>query len=264
MPHALACAAFAAWVSVCAFAPEVIWQGFLLLRGHFGAAEALTVLFVGALLAFFVEPLMERLKARRWHLPHPPGDRALLAVPAAFLFGAASVCVHEAMTAFLGGAHAHDGGTRLVRALEEALQWASVPAAVTATWFVAARAPRLLLPMTALVVAWTLAVGYLFAWRPLVVAATLLPAITIAVAGGRLAARRWDAATLPALAGLTARVAAGWLVLICLARLAAAAVGWPMSEFYGTGQILEDARFYLGWWLGLSLAPNPVEHRAAR
>lgn len=262
MPHALACALFALWVSVCAFAPEAIWQGFLLLREHFGMAEGLTALFVGALLAFFVEPLLERLKAGRWRLHHPPpGGRALLTVPVALLFGAATVCVHEAMAAFLGSAHAHDGGARLSHAVGEALQWASVPAAVTVAWFAAARAPHFALLAAGLAAAWTVGTGYLFDWRPAVVVATVLPAFGIALLGARLTGRRWDEGTFPALARLTATVAAGWLVLLCLVRYAADALGWQMSRVYGTPQLLEDLRFYLGWSLGVMLAPDPIWRR---
>ena len=260
--HALTCAFFALWVSVCAFAPEAIWQGFRLLREHFGMAEGLTALFLGAILAFFVDPLSERLKARRWHSPHPSNGRALLAVPVALFFGAATVCIHEAMTAFLGGAHAHDGGVRLTHAVGDALQWACVPAAVTVAWFAAAGAPRAALPAAVLTAAWAVGAGYLFGWRPVVVVATAVPAFALALLGARLTARRWDEGTFPALARLTASIAVAWLALLCLVRFAADLLGWPISEVYETAQVLEDLRFYLGWTLGVMLAPDPVWRQA--
>lgn len=58
--RALAYTVYTLWVSVCAFAPELLWQGFVLMRGHFGAAELFSALFIGTLFAFFVEPLLRR------------------------------------------------------------------------------------------------------------------------------------------------------------------------------------------------------------
>ncbi len=142
--RALAYAVFTLWVSICAFAPEFIWQGFVLLRGHFGPAEAYSALFVGALFAFFVEPVMERLKAGRWRLAHGRTAGELLGAPVSLAFGFVVVCIHEAMATYLGGGHAGDEARRasLVQAIGEVQQWASIPAAVTAAWFAAGTSRR--------------------------------------------------------------------------------------------------------------------------
>jgi hypothetical protein len=53
-----------------------------------------------------------------------------------------------------------------------------------------------------------------------------------------------------------------WLALLCLVRFAADLLGWQMSVVYDTAQVLEDLRFYLGWTLGVMLAPDPVWRQA--
>ena len=63
-------------------------------------------LLVGALFAFFVEPLMERLKTRQWRLSHWDERGLLLAALVSLAFGVATVCVHEAMASYFGGGHA--------------------------------------------------------------------------------------------------------------------------------------------------------------
>src|SRR4051794_41677562 len=99
--RALTYAVFTLWVSVCAFSPELIWQGFVLLRGHFGAAEAVSALFVGTLFAFFVEPVMERLKAGHWAPAPGPTGGVLFAALGSVAFGGGVVCIHKAVGAFL-------------------------------------------------------------------------------------------------------------------------------------------------------------------
>lgn len=56
---------FALWVAVCAAAPEFLWQGLFSLFGYFSFTDAAAALLIGAILAFFVEPVLERLRSRR-------------------------------------------------------------------------------------------------------------------------------------------------------------------------------------------------------
>ena len=68
--HAISGLAFAIWVAVCAAAPELIWQGLLLIAHHFTLLNLYAIILIGLILAFFVEPLMERIRNRRWELEH--------------------------------------------------------------------------------------------------------------------------------------------------------------------------------------------------
>lgn len=257
--RALACVVFTLWVSVCAFSPELIWQGFVLLRGHFGAAEAVSALFIGTLFAFFVEPVMERLKSGHWTQAQEPTGGLLVAALVSIAFGAAVVCIHEAVAAYLGGGHAGEEAklAGLARALDEVREWSSIPAAVTAAWFAVGAWPRLALVAGGLACAWILAVGVLYYWGWQVVATTAVPCILIALLGVRLVRHRWDAGSFPALARLTATVAAAWLALAWLVEILAGHAGATGWGLYAPDAYYDDLRFYLGWSLGLAVAPNP-------
>jgi hypothetical protein len=265
-------AAFTLWVSVCAFAPELIWQGFLLLRGHFGLAQAASALFIGVLFAFFVEPLMERLKAGRWELPeeHAHGRGVLLATLVSVAFGFLVVCLHEAIATYVGAAHGghdnHAGNVDklagLSDALDEAMQWASIPAAVTACWFVAGTRPRLAIPATVLACAWIVAAGILYDWGWQVVTTSAIPCCLLTILGTRKVLQRWNSGTIPSLARLTARVTLTWLILAPAADWMVTWLGGPSLDFYSAAAVGDDLRFYLGWCLGLFVAPNPVPDEA--
>ena len=54
----LAYLAFAVWVSVCAAAPEFIWQGLLALLGHFSRENVYSIVLIGLILTVFVEPIL--------------------------------------------------------------------------------------------------------------------------------------------------------------------------------------------------------------
>lgn len=254
-------AVFTLWVSVCAFAPELIWQGFLLLRGHFGIAQIYSALFIGSLFAFFVEPLVERLKAGRWHLSH--GDRSGLLIGAlvSLVFGFFVVCLHEAITAYLGSSHAGDEAmqARLAAALDEAVEWSSIPAAVTAAWFVAGTWRRLAAPAVILASAWIIAVGIFYDWGWQVVTTTAIPCGLLVLFGTRIVLQGWDGETFRALAKLTAGLTFGWLVVAWLANALVTTLVGSGAEFYANAAAGDDLRFYLGWSLGLLVAPNPVQ-----
>jgi len=253
-------AVFTLWVSVCAFAPELIWQGFLLLHGHFGLAQVYSALFIGALFAFFVEPLVERLKAGRWHPAHEHGHGLLIGAPVSLLFGFVVVCLHEAITAYLGSGHAGDEvmRARLAAALDEAVEWSSIPAAVTAAWFVAGTWRRLAIPALVLAAAWIVAVGIVYAWGWQIVTTSAIPGILLLLLGTRIVLRRWDGGTFQALATLTACLTFGWVAVAWLANGLAMHFAGPGAEVYARAAVGDDLRFYLGWSLGLFVAPNPV------
>ena len=88
-------------------------------------------------------------------------------------------------------------------------------------------------------------------------ATTAVPCILIALLGIRLVRRRWGAGSFPALARLTATVAAAWLALAWLVEILAGHAGATGWRFYTPDAYYDDLRFYLGWSLGLAVAPNP-------
>ena len=269
LPRAPAYAVFILWASACAFAPEVMWQGFLFLRSHFGAAEFYTAVFIGALFTFFVEPLAERLRAGKWRLPHSqehgPGGSLLLGVPLSLSVGFALVCVHEAMGAFFGSAQSEEGARwmSLTGAIWQALEWTSVPAAVTAAWLVASASRRFAYAAAGVACAWTLATGFVWGWTWPDVVTTSAVGCLVALLGARVVLRGWDKDSLPALARIVAVTSVTCLASVLLVQAAAGWVSGRAFEFYTLSQAYEDLRFYLGWFLGLSFAPDPVPHGQA-
>jgi hypothetical protein len=91
---------FALWVAVCAAAPEFVWQGLFSLFGHFTWRDATAALLIGAILAFFVEPLVERLRSFIIAQPAHPDKNPAFAACTALSFAMAVVCIHEAITMY--------------------------------------------------------------------------------------------------------------------------------------------------------------------
>jgi len=122
------------WVAICAAAPEFIWQGLWLAWHHVTRTELLSALLVGFVLAFFVEPLMERLRGqRRGHSGSRTSGTALFTAALSLVFALASIALHDAKTAFVSEhEQAVHGG--LADAISLTMAWAIVPFAVTLAW----------------------------------------------------------------------------------------------------------------------------------
>jgi hypothetical protein len=255
---------FAFWVSVCAAAPEFIWRGLVALAGHLALRDVYSAILIAMLLGFFVEPIMERLRTGSWKLEHRNARTSIYRATISLAFGVAAVSVHEAMNAYLGGAQAadHEKQANLVAAMEQVREWALIPFAVTVAWFSARAGRRVAFLAAILGGVWVVAVGlhYAWAWRDIVTTST--PCFAIIALGTRFVAKRWDDETFLHLALLTAIVAACWLVLAWLAESGAWLLGAPDFHIYGWERFWEDFRFYLGWSLGLAVAPNPVPRGA--
>ena len=257
---------FILWVSVCAFIPEAIWQGLWLLKGHLGPTEIYSALFIGTLFTFFVEPLLERLRAGRWRLAHGPGGNLVLTASVALGFGMVAVSIHHSIDAYLGGAvgGADARQAALAHAMQQTQEWASLPAAVMAAWFLANIRRRLAYPALYLACLWCFGAGVLYAWRWQEVLATAIPCCLIALLGTRAVLAGWTPKTVSILVKIVGAVAVCWLSLVWVVGWAINHAGYPNFEFYEPAQLAEDARFYLGWGLGLCVAPNPVTEEARR
>jgi len=259
-PGPIAHVAFALWVSVCAAAPEFIWQGLLQLGSHLTWYNLYSAAVIGVILAFFVEPILQRIRSRRWSADDHGGQGVLPTVALALAFGVAAVAVHECMNAYVGTSQPHlaqrEEGLR--RAVDLILQWALVPFGVTLAWFGARGGRAMRWSGAGLAVLWAVAVGwyYEWGWRGTIMAAVSCAAIT--ALGVRRIAREWTPDTFPRLAIETGLVVAALMsaavavhVVLSLARV----TPW---HAYTLSDLFEDLRFYLGWVLGLAVAPNPV------
>src|SRR5271154_814251 len=88
------------WISICAAAPEFIWQGARLTLGHITRVELLSGLLIGLVLAFFVEPVIERVRhlslpARHDGITDDKPRYPLFTAGVALVFALVSVCLHE-------------------------------------------------------------------------------------------------------------------------------------------------------------------------
>src|ERR1700691_719423 len=62
---AMVCAsalAAALWIAICGAAPEFIWRGLRIALAHPSWTELFSALLIGLILAFFVAPIMERMR----------------------------------------------------------------------------------------------------------------------------------------------------------------------------------------------------------
>ena len=254
---------FAVWVSVCAAAPEFIWQGLLALAGHFSWQNVYAIVLIGLILTVFVEPILERAREGRWTPEHRNTRSLLFTAPIAFTFGVVAVGLHECMTAYLGSGHgeANEGVAKAVRLI---LEWASIPLAVTLAWFAARLEGKL--PMIAAAVAsiWIVGMGWVFKWGLHDIVMTAIPCIALVPLGQHYIRRNWHEDTFRNLAFGLAGVTGAWLLLTLLFETLFPTTNLPGYSFTDPTELADDFRFYLGWAIGLVLAPNPVpldDHR---
>jgi hypothetical protein len=240
------------WVSICAAAPEFIWQGLLLALDHVDTAELLGALLIGLVLAFFVEPVTEQIKRllERQHVDHQPRD-ALFAAGLALTFALASVCLHEAMTALVS---LRAGQSGLQSGIQLTVSWAIVPFTITLAWLSVGW--RWLAVPTGIVACGASSVtAWLFSWPVQSVITTTIPCVLILGLGYRSMLRLPTA--LAPCARIVVFVGAMWLVAALLFEAAVRHFDRAWLALYDAPSFWMDVRFYAGWAVGLALAPSP-------
>jgi hypothetical protein len=250
----------ACWIAICAAAPEVLWQGLRDSFHHLAPADLLSALVTGMILAFFVDPGMERLRAWLGQSGGAPVEgkesHALFTAIVGLAFALVAVCVHDAIATFvLGHGSREDNRNASVRAaIELAAAWAFVPFVITLAWGSRTRG-ALEIPVLLLGLASPALAGWIFGWPWQEVAVTVVPTATILLVGRRRTfARR---------AGLVALCAAISVPAVFALCAILHAVGATSLRLYTTAQFWVDCRFYLGWSIGLALAPFPSDERTA-
>ncbi len=251
------------WIAICAAAPEFIWQGLLIVQDHLSWADLLTALLMGLILAFFVEPLLERVRDRVHPPPHAqaPHGRPRNAVYTAGLslaFALVSVCLHDAIAAFVTARNTQhaDAGSSLVAGITLATSWAIVPFAVTLAWL-SVRQRLLRVPVGVVAAASPGATWWLFDWPLETVLTSLVPSLLILGLGYRQMRRRPDSGAFRRCANDVAGVAAAWLAMAVIVTTLLATFRVSRFELYDPASFWMDVRFYIGWSLGLMLAPSP-------
>ena len=170
---------------MCTAAPEIIWQGSRIALNHIDREDLQSALLIGVFLAFFVEPVMDRVRhvlapARHEEAVDPKARNPLLIAGMALAFALASVSLHDAMTAFVSphGAEHMDQDFGTAAGIRITIEWAMVPFCVTLAWLSAGRR-WLALAMGILAALSPLAVGWLFHWAARDVITTALPGALI-------------------------------------------------------------------------------------
>jgi hypothetical protein len=258
------------WIAVCAATPEFIWRGARIVVRHFSWSDLAAALFVGLILAFCIEPAMERLRHRLSKgagadAHHPPAGSPLFAAAMGLAFALASVCLHDAITAFLSvgqddHAHQHLG---LATGITIAAAWTMVPFFTSLAWLSVDR-HRLRIPLGLLAALSPLIAGQLFSWSLADTVTTVLPCLTILMLGYREIAARQGANGLARCVRGIAWFVPVWLLAALVVNYCLGLLGLARFEFYSVPEIWIDARFYCGWAIGLLLVPPPTAPRRNR
>jgi len=253
---------FALWVAVCAAAPEFVWQGLFSLFGHFTWRDAAAALLIGAILAFFVEPLVERLRSFVSAQPAHPDKNPAFAACTALSFAMAVVCIHEAITTYVAASHANEQANQnLTQAVLQVLQWAAIPFAITVAWLAARSKPWCARAVTLLALLAIYLTGYGFGWSGRVIFTTGLPCALILAGGYASLRRQWDQRTFRRCAYVTAVTALAWLAVTGVLQAGLSLGRVRTFTLYDWSEFWIDCRFYVGWVVGLIVAPGfaPVE-----
>jgi hypothetical protein len=250
-----------AQVAICAAAPEFIWNGLLVVLADPSWGDLVSALLIGVNLAFFVEPAMERL--RDWLSPTEHGTAArrprnhLFTAGLSLAFAVVSVCLHDAMVAFVSGRGGEDTHAAIAAGIMLIAGWAFVPFVVTLPWQSAGRR-WLAVPLGVVAAASPGLAGWLFSWPLHEIVTTAIPCWLILGFGYRQLAKAPDRYGFARCWRIVALVSALWLGGVVLVD---AMLGEPW-KLYNARLLFIDLRFYLGWTIGLALAPL-ADRRAA-
>jgi hypothetical protein len=242
----------ALWVAICAAAPELIWQGLRIAASHLTGADLAEALLLGMILAFFVEPLMRRVHVllRRGQLraESEPGH-PLFAASLGLGFALVAVGVHDSLASLVN--KSDDGITGAIRLTTA---WAIVPGAVTLAWVAARR--RWLAWLIGIFAALSgCIVGALFSWSASGIFDTVVPSVAILFFGYSRATKSATQMVLIRCAPVVAATGAIWIVLAVTVDLLLRLWFPDAWQIYRPGSMWIDLRFYIGWALGLLLAP---------
>jgi len=251
------------WISICAAAPEFIWQGIKIALAHPSWADFLAALLIGLILAFFIDPIMDRLRDLLRRQPRQDGRDgrrgALFTAFVSMAFALASVSLHDAMTEFVSAKDDPSGEVGLIAGILLTTAWAMVPFFIALAWQ-SANNRWLAPPFGVLAAASPCVAGWLFSWSLQSTILTLAPCLLILYFGYRRAVKTPSELALARCAPIVAAVAAGWLVSTWLVDFGLARFG-AAFRLYSSVDFWIDARFYLGWTLGLFVAPRAAVDR---
>ena len=244
------------WIAVCSAAPELLWVGFTIALSHSSVTDLIAAFLAGMILAFFVEPLTERVRDFAMRRASPRGRNIFFTAGLGLAFGLASVCLHDAIGAFVFRGSGEDPAVALSQGIHLTVSWAIVPFAIAVAWLSSrsgvwpSRIVCLLAALSPLLAA------KLFSWSALETFTTMLPCVVILALGYRKMTAG-DEQGLHACSRIVAVVGAAWLAFAAAFDTIFWLFGNAHVRLYSASNYWIDARFYFGWSLGLLLAPPP-------
>jgi hypothetical protein len=251
-------------IAICAAALELVWRGLLLTSPHISRFDLLSALLIGLVLAFFVDPLMERIRSvLSRDRPQEAasvgnGRNPLFSTCIGIAFAFVSVCLHGALASFVSGPEGHAGADLAVleAAVRLTAEWALVPFFVTLAW-IGARRRWVKVPFGIVAAMSPLFAGWLFSWAWQTIVITAVPCVAILLLGYRQALSEPRQFGFAPYARTVLFVAAIWLAATALAEVVFLSLAIDPLQFSGFLEFWSDARFYLGWALGLWMTPFP-------
>jgi hypothetical protein len=250
----------ALWVSTCAVAPEFIWQGLRSAYEHPDWSDFLSALLIGLILAFFVEPAMDRIRdllprVQTTSAVHDRHHNLFFAAALSLAFALTSVGLHDALTAFIKGHGEVGDGVGAAAGLSLAIEWAIVPFFITLSWQWA-HPLRSLFVVGAVALGSPIFAGVIFGWPARIVFDNLVPCLFILTFGHRSLMQQAETEGFFRCARVVAVVGTIWILSALLIDVLLRSLFAVSFQLYNISEVFSDMRFYLGWALGLLLTPS--------
>jgi hypothetical protein len=248
------------WVAICAVAPEFIWQGLRTAYEHPDWSDLLSALLIGLILAFFVEPATERVRDLL-HLARTKTDfvegrprNVFFTACLSLAFALTSVGLHDAMSAFISGHGEGAEGIGIKAGISLTTEWAFVPFAMMLAWQ-CVRLRWLAVPTGIVALVSAAIAGWLFGWSTKAILDTIIPCAIVLALGYRAVAKPPANRAFVRCARIVAVVGAVWIGAALLIDTVLGFFHLNPFKLYSASDVFADMRFYLGWTLGLLLAP---------
>lgn len=257
------------WIAICAVTPEFIWRGARIALVHMDKYAWAAALLFGLVLAFCIEPALERLRGSwKGHGESAAAEeeenatgRLLFTAAEGLVFAIVSLCLHDAISAVLATNAATEAERTqgLMSGIGLTIAWSAVPFFVTLAWVVV---------LTTRFVPWrwgalTLAIvspavtAWAFGWAWQDWFTTEMPALLILGAGYRYMNAADGVAFFRRAAMGVGWIASLWLLGAALYDAAVTGLGYGQAAIYSPVEFWIDVRFYIGWVIGLLVIPKP-------
>jgi hypothetical protein len=250
------------WVAICAVAPEFIWQGFRAAYEHPDWSDLLSALLIGLILAFFVEPATERVRdllhlaRKKTEFAEGRPRNVFFTAGLSLAFALTAVGLHDAMSAFIAGHGEGAEGIGIKAGISLTTEWAFVPFTIMVAWQ-CLRLRWFAVPTGVVALASPAIAGWRFGWLTKTILDTIIPCSIVLALGYRAVVKPPAERAFARCARIVALVGAIWIGTAVVIDAILGFFHLNPFKLYSASDVFADMRFYLGWTLGLLLAPSP-------